>query len=774
MPLARLAFLDKDAVLGYFDFRRWIQRKERTKIGREPSAMARVRQPRRKYLEQRRRREEPKPRIAHLWVKYALAYVMVMAIPFTVFSVMANRYLANEITASIQSEMTNTLAAARQSFDQKINQMVSISLQINQVNDFRGASLSTYSYASRRTVQQMLKAFWATSQAYKGISYYQRDLPEVVFTIAGTFDVSNYRLFLDEPTGRWLTLAEMNDEQLNQVWYAADENRDGIYSKSDTLIFAQPVADIPGGFLLFEWSEAGVRSMLPAVPEGGQMTITRDGKWLYPFQPEETLVQPEPGLRQTDDGKWENSVYSPEFGLTYGYRCETGNLGAKTRTTLQIYMLVTVLIGLVCLFAIVETSRRHARPIEQLVALTEDLVPDDVYGIARLQSAMHQLRSYSQQLVDIRLSTLRTNALIRLVRGRYHSEEDVEENLRRLDMTFRQPWRVMMILQRDQAWEMDVPEKVCARLSRNHDIYGFSYAERSVFVMLVGLDSQERGPLVRELELLAQEPEFAESKPRFALGIPFEKLTQAPQSYMDALSAGRRMTGEGVAVYEQSEPEETPFYPEEELQALETALNHQDRNRTAFLYDILMTMVSRNRHVYLYTVTLLSEMIRLYTQALPEENGGESGCGPVVCGQCVNDVEDMLDCLRSLHTQALQHMAEQDLENSATEMTGIANYISSCEELDTLTVSTVAERYGMNASSLSHRFKKQMGCNISDYIFTCKMNHACALLRSTDQTVAEIAQQVGYSQYTSFVRQFKRQKGLTPTAYRDAWRKEHE
>ena len=321
---------------------------------------------------------------------------------------------------------------------------------------------------------------------------------------------------------------------------------------------------------------------------------------------------------------------------------------------------------------------------------------------------------------------------------------------------------------------MDVPEKVCARLSRSHDIYGFSYAERSVFVMLVGMDSQDRQPLVRELEQLAQEPEFADSQPRFSLGIPFEKLTQAPQSYMDALSAGRRMTGEGVAVYEQSEPEEAPFYPEEELQALETALNNQDRNRTAFLYDILMTMVSRNRHVYLYTVTLLSEMIRLYTQALPEEEDGASVCGPVVCGQCVNDVEDMLDCLRKLHLRALQHMTEQDLENSATEMTGIANYISSCEELDTLTVSTVAERYGMNASSLSHRFKKKMGCNISDYIFTCKMNHACALLRSTDQTVAEIAQKVGYSQYTSFVRQFKRQKGLTPTAYRDAWRKEHE
>ena len=514
--------------------------------------------------------------------------------------------------------------------------------------------------------------------------------------------------------------------------------------------------------------------MLPSIPEGGQLTITHGGKWLYPFQTGEELRQPEAGLRKTDDGYWEGAAYSPDFGLTYGYRCQVGDLGSKARTTLQAYMLIIGLIGLLCLFAIVETSRHHAKPIEQLMELTEDLVPDDVYGIARLQSAMHQLRSYSQQLVDIRTSILRSNALIRLVRGRYHSEEDAEENLRRLDMTFRQPWRVVMLLQRDKAWEMDVPEKVCARLSRSHDIYGFSYAERSVFVMLVGMDSQDRQPLVRELEQLAQEPEFADSQPRFSLGIPFEKLTQAPQSYMDALSAGRRMTGEGVAVYEQSEPEEAPFYPEEELQALETALNNQDRNRTAFLYDILMTMVSRNRHVYLYTVTLLSEMIRLYTQALPEEEDGASVCGPVVCGQCVNDVEDMLDCLRKLHLRALQHMTEQDLENSATEMTGIANYISSCEELDMLTVSTVAERYGMNASSLSHRFKKQMGCNISDYIFTCKMNHACALLRSTDQTVAEIAQKVGYSQYTSFVRQFKRQKGLTPTAYRDAWRKEHE
>ena len=54
-----------------------------------------------------------KPCAVHLWTKYALAYVLVMAIPFTVFSVMVNRYLTNEMTASIQSEMTNSPAELR-------------------------------------------------------------------------------------------------------------------------------------------------------------------------------------------------------------------------------------------------------------------------------------------------------------------------------------------------------------------------------------------------------------------------------------------------------------------------------------------------------------------------------------------------------------------------------------------------------------------------------------------------------------------------------------
>lgn len=719
-----------------------------------------------KWIIQRSAHEASKQTM-QLWKKMALTYVLIMLIPFAIFSTIINSYLTNEMADSVQSEMTNTLATAQKNFSRKISQMVAISLQIGQMKDFRINSLSDYSYSSRKTIQQVLLTFIATGQTYYGISYYHRSLPNIVFTKMGTVEVANYHLFYDADTEQWLTLEQMSDAPLNQAWYTINQHQNALNQNEKTLIFAQPLADIAGGFLLFEFNEADIRSLLPSIPDDSQITIAHNGSMLYPFgESNEDLSFSEAGLHKTADGFWENTIYNQDFNITYVYRCKASDLGSNARFALQTYMVLMSIVGLVCVGIIVQTARHHTKPIEQLVKLTEDLVPNDVYGLTRLQTAMHQLRSYSQELVDIRTGALRTNVLIRLIRGRYPCDEDAEESLRRVDVTFRQPWRVIILLQQDQASESDMPEKTAAYLSSKHDVYAFSYAERSIFVMLVGMDSQDRQPLVEELEVLSEKAKSFDRQIRFALGSAFQKMSAASQSYMDALSAARRMTEECVTIYE-AEDEEDTFYPEEELNALEIALNNMDRNRVSFLYDILMRMVSRNRSVFLYTVTILSEMIRLYSQALPQENSDSA-----LCDGRVNDIEDMLECLSSLHTRMLQHMAKLDVEDSSTEMVGIANFISSCDELSTLTVSSVADRYGMNVSSLSHRFKNQMGCNISDYIFNCKMNHACALLRSTDQTVAEIAQQIGYSQYTSFVRQFKRQKGLTPTAYREAWRKE--
>jgi AraC-like DNA-binding protein len=49
-----------------------------------------------------------------------------------------------------------------------------------------------------------------------------------------------------------------------------------------------------------------------------------------------------------------------------------------------------------------------------------------------------------------------------------------------------------------------------------------------------------------------------------------------------------------------------------------------------------------------------------------------------------------------------------------------------------------------------------------------RIRHACVLLHSTEMSIAEVAFEAGYGSYSTFIRVFQEQKGMSPTAYRKA------
>ena len=705
-----------------------------------------------------------------LWLKYAATYLLVLAVPFLAFTLFFNSFLAQETEKNARETLESALDKIVTDFDQRVEQMAVIGAQLDNMRDFGLVSLQNFDYSVRYGVQRSLLAFKNTNTFFRDILYYHRAQPQVVFSGVGTYLTSYYRLVYDSVSGRFRPLNGLS-AVLVKGWVPCQRVTAGQLNLPAALLYIQPLTTVSGGYLIFEIQESSVRAMTRVAPPQSELYILAGNTLLYPFQGEAPVMPlNEPGKRP--DGRYQYARFSPSTGLTYLYIAEISNIGAMARTMLTSFMALSAAVSALCFGAIVIFSRRHAKPIEQLVTLADDIAPGGGPGVVRLQNAMHQLQSRIKELDEMRQNTMRGHALIRLIRGKYRGEEEAEDNLRRLDIAFRQPYRVILLMEAAGEDREELTGRALEYLARQHDVYGFAYAERSAYVMMVGMDSESRAPLERELRAFIAQLGPAESRPRFSLGGEFTHFTRAQESYMQALSAARRDPAKAVALYQAADENEL-FYPREELRALGAALENQDRNRTAFLYDVLMKLVRQHTPEYFYTVSLVSEMINLYLQAPSRQNpeGGEENYAASLQGMYMNDPEDMIACLQRLHTQALQWMTENDLSSSTTEMTGVANYISACEELDTLTVGTVAERFGLNISSLSHKFKEQMGCNISDYILTCKMNHACTLLRSTEETVADIAEKVGYSQYTSFVRQFKRQKGVTPTAYREAWQR---
>lgn len=83
-----------------------------------------------------------------------------------------------------------------------------------------------------------------------------------------------------------------------------------------------------------------------------------------------------------------------------------------------------------------------------------------------------------------------------------------------------------------------------------------------------------------------------------------------------------------------------------------------------------------------------------------------------------------------------------------------------------LSLSTLADHVGYNASYLSRFYLEKTGHNISAYIAGRKLARVKALMRDSDRSLNEIALTAGFDTPSNFGRFIKRLTGMTPMAYR--------
>ena len=91
----------------------------------------------------------------------------------------------------------------------------------------------------------------------------------------------------------------------------------------------------------------------------------------------------------------------------------------------------------------------------------------------------------------------------------------------------------------------------------------------------------------------------------------------------------------------------------------------------------------------------------------------------------------------------------------------IENHLS--EEID---VNSICCHMKISRTKLYEIFKMETGVGISEYIRKRRMKKAKNMLKTTALPVWEIAQAVGFSDYTYFIRVYKKTYGVAPGAYR--------
>ena len=98
-----------------------------------------------------------------------------------------------------------------------------------------------------------------------------------------------------------------------------------------------------------------------------------------------------------------------------------------------------------------------------------------------------------------------------------------------------------------------------------------------------------------------------------------------------------------------------------------------------------------------------------------------------------------------------------------------ARDLADARYFEPLGVDDMADAAGLSRAHFSREFRRAFGESPHAYLLTRRLERAAALLRGTDQSVAEICFSVGLRSVGSFTTSFTRTYGVSPTAYRAAF-----
>lgn len=80
----------------------------------------------------------------------------------------------------------------------------------------------------------------------------------------------------------------------------------------------------------------------------------------------------------------------------------------------------------------------------------------------------------------------------------------------------------------------------------------------------------------------------------------------------------------------------------------------------------------------------------------------------------------------------------------------------------------LASELHLSPYHISHIFREEMGCTITDFITVRRLKEACLLLSSTELSIQAIGKKVGLKSDSYFSHLFKKNIGMTPKQYRSS------
>lgn len=178
------------------------------------------------------------------------------------------------------------------------------------------------------------------------------------------------------------------------------------------------------------------------------------------------------------------------------------------------------------------------------------------------------------------------------------------------------------------------------------------------------------------------------------------------------------------------------------------------------LYHYLYSPNNLSRPWYSYS-DKRDQFFSLFNQAYLEYSERPSGFHTMVTAIILQ----ILQLIHRVETEPAQqmHTAEPKIESIDDALYYIEKSYS-----DKITLKAVAELSFMSVGHFQNQFKKVTGVTFNHYVQNVRIQKCCHLLKTTDKSVQQTANEVGYSDMKFFHSLFRKITGNSPQQYRRA------
>ncbi len=137
-------------------------------------------------------------------------------------------------------------------------------------------------------------------------------------------------------------------------------------------------------------------------------------------------------------------------------------------------------------------------------------------------------------------------------------------------------------------------------------------------------------------------------------------------------------------------------------------------------------------------------------------------------------LQEVQEVFLSVLSEIIQSTQEQTRMQYIELVEKIKNYVDAHYQDSNLSINDIADEMDMSSAYIGRLFKQYTSQTFIEYLTEYRMNQACQLLVSGNDTINEIAEKTGFASNTYFFHLFKKKYQTTPAKFRQEARKQEQ